>query len=212
MKKIAQTLSVAVAVVSVLFMALMVVVTTGGPNWRAISDDIEDYAFEAIAGERIRWSVTHRVTGTAVTTADTLPGAIVAALEDRGTRLSERLEEAEATLEDIRRRSDRVEQFRAVDEGGIERGFASLRSRIDEVVAETVRLTSDGGSAAETAAATRDVVEARRADAARIGTELGDVRTQIAAYETQNDRLRDRLTRIRGELGRAEARQEALRR
>ncbi|MEM7810229.1 MAG: hypothetical protein AAF532_01955 [Planctomycetota bacterium] len=210
MIKFAQVLSVGVAVISLLFMALMIVVSTGGPNWQAIADDIDDYSFEPVATDIVRWEVVHRVTGTAIVTADTLPGAIVAALNDLDTRLANETVELEETIEAVRAQSDRVEEFREIDGDGIERGLALVRSQIEQIEAETVRLTADGKTAAERATATREVVDARRADVARLGSALSHVRAQQAAYMIQNDRLVDRLTRIRGELDRATARRELL--
>ena len=214
MTRLGKIFVVFTAVMSLVFLAFIGVTTLGGPNWQLRADELRDYGFTKNVTETgVTWSVTRRVAADdkkALKTTDSLPAAIVAAQQDRLAVQTERLREVDEQIAAIKQVSEAESAARVRDEPGIARRVEDLRREITRLDAEVVALTKEGTRQADAVIQTRDVVEARRQDIARLSAELALVRTDEYQIEEQTRRLQILLVRLEGLIERATRRQQQL--
>ncbi len=213
MTKIGKVLVVFTAVMSLAFVAFVAVTTLAGPNWRATASELDDYAIADVPGETVKWSVTRKVATDerkTVTTADSLPAAIVAAQNDRTTVQTEEIAGLDQQIAATRQTLDAEKQASAADAEGVKRRVAALQKSVADLDAEILRLTQEGTRQAGLAQQKRDEATLRRADVARLAAELAQVRTDRFRIDEQISALENLLVRLDGLIDRANRRHEQL--
>ena len=208
MSKLGRPLVVAAFVGSLVFLGLAMAVVTGGPNWPALADDLDDYSVRPTPDGK--FAVQNRVTQNPVGTRDSLPDAVLAAYRDAQTRSAARLRELN---DEVTRYDAAIVDVNAVNEAdrrALEKRLADLRTASVTLSRQLVDVTNQGSQAARTAGQRRTAAAARAAEVARLQAELDALRADLFQIETQQDRLRDEELRLRGGIDRAARRRERL--
>jgi len=210
MTKIGKALVVFVTVMSLAFVAFVLVTTLGGPNWQARAEAMEGYTIEATGTETPQWKVTERVTGKDVGTKGYLPDAIRSAQNDRVTAQQQRITDLDGNITRLQQTIEAEKTAAATDVQGIDARLTQLTDEMARLDQQLLTLTQQGTEQAQQAERLRTEASARRADVARLQGELAQVRTDRYRLAEQIQQLERRLVRLGGQIDRAERRHTQL--
>ena len=211
MARFGKPLAVAAFVLCVLFLGFAVAVTAGGPNWRALAEDLPDFQIAPVGeGDAVRYAVTDRVSGSSVKTEDSLPAAVVAAYREKSTRLRARKAELDERVGQTVQRIPLVAAVNAADVAAMDARVESLREQYRVASADLVAATAAGADAARKAGVVRSEAGERAEDLERLRGLLDAARADLYRVNRQIDGLRDLEVRLDGALARAERRRARL--
>ncbi len=214
MTKISKVLVVFVTVASVSFMGVAFINLRGGPNWEAEAAKMTGYVFENTGGNPPVWKVTVRRGDagqpTDVTTTKVLAEAVVAARNDRLTRLQAEIAAATEPQEDLRNQigtAKRLNRDHNVAMTNRENELAEVLKGINQ---QADAQTLQGLQLARRVREISDEAADRREDVFRLTTNLHEIQTDRYQIEEQRRHLQDWLNVMSGVLDRLESRNQQL--
>ena len=211
MARFGKPLAVAAFALCVLFFGFAAAVTLGGPNWRAYGEDLPAFQIAEVGeGADVRYGVIDRVTNSTVTTADSLPAAVVAAYREQTTRLRAEKAEREERVAAIEQAIPRDAAANRADTAAMDARLEGLRTAYADATRQLLDATAAGAEASRKAGGVRAVAGTRAEDLERLRGELDAVRADLFRTNRQIDALRDLEVRLNGALARAERRREQL--
>lgn len=213
MTKISKLLAVLVSAACFAFLGFALVLFVGGPNWQALSraEDLGNYAFDRTTSEPPQWTVKRkRPEGNVGTATGSLAEAIIAARKDLDQRqkadikaASDKLPGLEDELKQVRTRLSADRNALQAREKWLGEQYEALRSRQQEVSAETVKTTKAVHDALQTA-------KSRREDALRLQNQLEEIAVDRFRAEEQRRKLEILLIEVQAEIDRLERRNAGL--
>lgn len=207
MTKISKILAVFVAAASIAFMAFAGAVSVSGPNWEteAAAEDLSDYSFEKVDGEKPTYSVSYLhgpggepesvKSGTPV-----LAEAVIAARAHKLKLQNDRMQAIEATIQPLTNRINDTRTLLKVDHAALQKYDAALTNRLQVLQNNAETLSKQFEQTSLKARELREESAARREDVTRLTNQLELIRAEIYHIEHQQVLLRDALYRIEGKL------------
>lgn len=190
-------LSVFVAVVSMVFLGLVVAYTSGGTNWNSemIASDLAEYNFQVSEGEEPKWTVTGPE-GSVAQGEAILPAAILKARKDLDRRQKAELSRIQQLIPEVQGELEAIEQLKEIDKQALTARYTQLKGYL-AAINRDVLSQSDllAGKIRETTK-TRTEAENRRNDVYRLTNELEVLRTDRARLVQLRRELADELLRL----------------
>ncbi|MFH5804921.1 hypothetical protein [Alienimonas sp. DA493] len=212
MARLGKPLAVAAFVLCVLFCGFAAAISAGGQNWDARAAELDEFSITPVGGgdQPIRYQVTDRVTTETVTTADSLPAAVVAAYREKTTRTQAERQALQDRVDRMEAEVPRRTQLNKADLIAMDARIAAQQAEYEELTREVEELTAEGARLAAQAEQLRSEAATRAEDADRLDAELDAIRTDAYRIDEQIEALKDRLVRLEGALARAERRRQQL--
>ena len=212
MARLGQPLTVAAFVLCVLFCGFAAAVTAGGENWGARAAELDEYAITTVGGgdQPVRYQVTDRVSTETVTTANSLPAAVVAAYKQRANVLQAERTAIQERVDRLKREAPLRKELNAADRAAMDVRLEGQQAEYERISDELVAVTDAGKEFSSQAERIRVEAGVRADDAARLAAELDALRADAVRIESQIAALEDRRVRLEGALARAERRREQL--
>jgi DNA repair exonuclease SbcCD ATPase subunit len=200
------------AVVSVLLAGVSMVAFFAVPGMQPAMAELNDYSFEAQAGEKTTWTVTHRLDDReTVSQNSTAFGAVSKARADLEHKLqTETLAMGEELTEVNRQFADiTVEQTDDVD--AITRRIVELEAVAANKQSQTIEKSGDFQDLSVKERITRDEMTSRRRDVVRFQEELDELRTHLYELVELRRTLTEQLLRIKLDNHNLEQREDQIR-
>ena len=214
MNSVGKVLVVFVTACSLGFLAFVLSLVTGGPNWKADMESPEltnEFVFTVTPGEVPTYSVKTRRTDQSVGSQTKVPAEVVVAarkklLDDakaEDARLNAEIARLTPMIKDVK---DLIPPDEAAMKARMERMNASL-ARISE---EVQKVTQEVAAKALSIQATQKIALERRDEGFRMKNQLELMRNDLFVAKAQQRILEDELVRVEENLKRLERRNEQL--
>ena len=201
------------AVVSVLLAGVSIVAFFAVPGMQPAMAELNDYSFEAQAGEKITWSVTRRLgdKGT-VSQNSTAFEAVDKARADLKQKLQKESSAMGEELTEVNRQFDLIatEQFQDVD--AVTRRIADLETVAVNYQSQIIKKSGEFQDLSVKEQITRDKMTSRRRDVVRFQAELEELRTHLYELVELRRTLKEQLLRIKLDNHNLEQREDQIRR
>jgi DNA repair exonuclease SbcCD ATPase subunit len=201
------------AVVSVLLAGVSIVAFFAVPGMQPAMAELNDYSFEAQAGEKITWSVTRRLgdKGT-VSQNSTAFEAVDKARADLKQKLQKESSAMGEELTEVNRQFDLIatEQFQDVD--AVTRRIADLETVAVSYQSQIIKKSGEFQDLSVKEQITRDKMTSRRRDVVRFQAELEELRTHLYELVELRRTLKEQLLRIKLDNHNLEQREDQIRR
>ena len=200
------------AVVSVLLAGVSMVAFFAVPGMHPAMAELQDYSFEAQAGEKVTWTVTKRLgDGGTVGSNLTIFDAVIRARNDMKQRLQSEVTEMSQQQTEVERQLALVTAEQAQDLEAMNRQIAELEAIAADEESYVIARSGVFQDLSVRGRIVRDEVASRREDVVRLRQELEELRTHIYELTQLRRTLMDRLLRIRLDNQSLERRESQLR-
>jgi len=213
MNKIAKPLVVFVAAGSLGFLAFVISLVHGGPNWDAILQSPEftnDFVYSTTPGERVTHVVKHRRSDQQISSSVVLPEAIVAARQKQVQELRAELTQLQQDNERRRPQVAEAQRHLALDQQALKARSDRLAEEIAAIQKTEADLLALQAAKAAEAQQVFKVAEERRNEGFRLKNVLELARNDAYVNEVQKAALADELVRLEENVRRLSRRNEQL--
>ena len=212
MARLGPPLAVAAFVLCVLFCGFAAAVTAGGENWGARAAELDEFSITTVGGgdQPVRYQVTDRVSTETVTTANSLPAAVVAAYKQRAGDLQAERTATQERVDRLKREVPLRRELNGADLAAMGVRLEGQQAEYERISDELLAVTDEGAELSKQAERIRAEAGVRSDDADRLAAELDALRADAVRIESQIAALEDRRVRLEGALARAERRREQL--
>jgi hypothetical protein len=214
MNTIGKILVVFVTASSLGFLAFVIALTYGGPNWKGEmrSEDLQkEFVFTAEPGEKVRYTSKHRRTDSSV--VDKTPVLAEAVVKSR-KRLEEdankKFQELSGRVQPLTDLLALIKKLIPEDDAGVQARITNFDAYVQQLV---VALKDVGNQFSATTLETQDVLrvaQERREEGYRLSNQLELLRNDKFAALQQQKVLEDRLIRLEENRARLQRRQKTL--
>ena len=164
--------------------------------------ELNDYSFEARAGEKTTWTVTHRLGDRETVSQNSTPfDAVIKAREHFKQKLQTDPENGISTmskkLTEVGRQYKEIEEEQAQDIDAVKRRITELETGVSTKQSEIIKKSSEFQDLSVKERITRDEITSRRRDVVRFQAELEELRTHLYELVELRRILTEQLLRIK---------------
>jgi chromosome segregation ATPase len=186
------------AVVSVLLAGVSIVASYAVPGMQPAMAELNDYSFEARAGEKTTWTVTHRLGDREIVSQNSTPfDAVIGAREHHQRKLQKDSSKMGTELTEVERQYKEIEEEQAQDIDAVKRRITELETGVSTKQSEIIKKSSEFQDLSVKERITRDEITSRRRDVVRFRAELEELRTHLYELVELRRILTEQLLRIR---------------
>ncbi len=213
MTQFGKILAVLTTCLSVAFLGFAFATRVGGPNWERQADVLENYYIEKTSSNTggVTYTVKNRLTQEAAKQGSkVLPEVLLAAYDDEGKKLSDKITNLAPVLPQLETRLKEVKSLQDLDLKAMDQRRKELEKSFVDVVKQIQDLSVEGGKVAQEALTIWNEGELRREDVARLRHHLEELEVDHFQTQEQKKRLLDELSRLRGVQARLQRRHQQL--
>ena len=211
MTKTSKCLVVFILAASAAFLGFVSATVVGGPNWGAESRELTGYVFQRTGDTAASWSVNSNAAGDTFSKSSLLlPETIVEARKHTNSRHQEELKQLDADIPKVRGQLEQAQQLIEVDQKAIQLRFEQLTAELQALHKQINDVSLEGIQVSQESQATNQQLERRREDVLRLINQLAEIRTELFQAIEQQERLRDEMIQIQGNIDPLKRREQQL--
>jgi protein tyrosine phosphatase (PTP) superfamily phosphohydrolase (DUF442 family) len=201
------------AVVSVLLAGVSIVAFFAVPGMQPAMAELNDYSFEARAGEKITWAVTRRLGDKGTVSQNSTPfDAVIKARADLKQKLQTQSSAMSEELTEVDRQYELITTEQSQDVDAVKRRIAELETVAANYQRQTIMKSGEFQDLSVKERITRDEMTSRRRDVVRFQAELEELRTHLYELVELRRTLTEQLLRIKLDNHNLEQREDQIRR
>ena len=186
------------AVVSVLLAGVSMVAFFAVPGMQPAMTELNDYSFEARAGEKTTWTVTRRLRDKGTVSQNSTPfEAVIKAREDLKQKLQSESSDMGTKLTEVDRQYQEIEDEQTQDVDAVKRRITKLGTDVSTKQSEIIKKSSEFQDLSVEERNRRDEMTSRRQDVVRLQAELEELRTHLYELLELRRTLTEQLLRIK---------------
>lgn len=216
MTKLSKSLAVALFVGCLAFLGFAGVVVVGGPNWESEAEELSDsYVFEQEgAGEETQWKVwtraASRTGGPPLAQSKVLADVVLKAYKDQEQQQRDKLSQLSDDIPKAQQERDEARKLIEADVPALEAKIKQLSDELAQLQEQYNQVAQEVFRTAQSAETIRKEAERRRDDVYRQRLELAEIEADRQRAQRQEEKLRETLVSVRGQIQRLQQRQAQL--
>ena len=208
---IGKIFAVFTTVVCLAFMSVSVLVSVAGPNWQAISYELEGEGYKLAKNPDGTWVSTRGRDGAPVKSSKILPEVLIQTFKDADSSWYQpQTTDASTTNKQLEDAIKDVEKAIREDDGALKKYYEDILAQLEQVRANRQDVSKKVIQKTEQAQEVQSETRSRRDDVYRMRIHLKEVEADKYRLEEIARSLKDQIEQLNGGLERAGARSQQL--